>query len=990
MTNRLKNNGKEYWRSLDHLADSPEYIKHVEAEFPDLLPEIQNPVSRRKFLGIMAASMALAGLAGCRRPVEKVIPYVVQPEEIVPGIPKYYATTMPFGSSSFGIVVESHEGRPTKIEGNKLHPSTLGSSNVWMQAEILNLYDPDRSKKVLNNMAGSSWDEFVSYWRKKREESVLNKGEGLAILTEPFASPTMARLQKEFIRKFPKAKIVAYEPIGNENIYRGIQKAFNTNKTYRPDYLYDEAKVILSFDSDFLLTESESVLAAKRFSKGRDVTGGQDDINRLYMIESSFTSTGAMADHRLRLSRQLIEHYVTGLYFELKDRGIEIKLNGFLMKIPVDSWDDDWLGAVAEDLIGNRGHSLVIGGQTLSQNTHELIAAINDELGNTNKTATYYPADDVKISDAGDYQSLIDDSISGKIDTLIILGGNPVYHTPEFSDVISRVPNTVHLSSHINETSQNVTWHIHRAHFLEYWGDASAINGTKSIIQPLIEPLFGGKSDIEVFTTIIDGTDRRGYEIVRETWRDILKSNFEKKWRRVLHDGVLTDSQNKPEKLKNAEVSSIIGFDTEHSVNSLELTFNISPAVYDGRYANNGWLQELPHPISKLTWGNAVYLSPKSASELDVTNGDIIKIDANNESIELPIWILPGQPDYSIAVEVGYGRSHAGRVGNGVGVNIYGMRKFGQLDYINGVKVSKTGKVYPLASTQDHGSMEGRPLVREANLDEYKHNPDFAKDAESHPPLRNIYPEHDYSAGYQWGMTIDLSKCIGCNVCTIACQSENNIPVVGKEQVGNGREMHWIRLDRYFTGDTEDPKALFQPVACQHCENAPCEQVCPVQATSHDKEGLNVMTYNRCVGTRYCSNNCPYKVRRFNFFNYTSKTPEIVKMAMNPDVTVRFRGVMEKCTFCTQRINRGKISARKEGRELSDGEIVSACQQACPTEAITFGNINDPESAVALKKKDNLNYELLAELNVRPRNSYLARVRNPNPKLVGYKTNRGQ
>jgi molybdopterin-containing oxidoreductase family iron-sulfur binding subunit len=507
----------------------------------------------------------------------------------------------------------------------------------------------------------------------------------------------------------------------------------------------------------------------------------------------------------------------------------------------------------------------------------------------------------------------------------------------------------------------------------------------------MIEPLFGGKTAIELLHILAVGMDGHGYALVRDTWKKLIPGvGFEKKWREVLHDGLLSGSAlpvatptgGWPRRtLRHSPdlIQSSVG-----SLDNLELSLRLSPAVYDGRFANNGWLQELPDPITKLTWDNAALMSPQTAQELSVTSGDVVEISHEGRTLEIPVWIQPGHADYSITIPLGYGRTAAGRVGNNVGFSAYSLRSSGSQPLLTGnVDIRKTGRRHEFASTQNHGSMEGRPIVREATVEQYLDDPRFAEKMVEHPPLRSLSGEHKYDTGYQWGMTIDLTACIGCNACTIACQSENNIPIVGKEQVTNGREMHWMRIDRYYNGDPHDPEIVFQPIPCQQCENAPCETVCPVAATVHDKEGLNQMTYNRCIGTRYCSNNCPYKVRRFNFFNYTKDLTDVARLGQNPDVTVRSRGVMEKCTFCIQRINRAKQQAKKEGRQVRDGEILTACQQTCPTRAIQFGNIIDPESKVTESKMTDCNYHLLAELNVRPRNSYLARIRNPNPALAG-------
>jgi molybdopterin-containing oxidoreductase family iron-sulfur binding subunit len=580
----------------------------------------------------------------------------------------------------------------------------------------------------------------------------------------------------------------------------------------------------------------------------------------------------------------------------------------------------------------------------------------------------------------------------GKISTLIILGGNPVYNAPSdfnFSDVLENVPNSVHLSPGFDETSYKTTWHIPQSHYLESWGDCRATDGTLSVIQPLIAPLYESHDNIEVLSLITSGIEKKSYDVVYENWKNYLQSgDFDQIWRRILHDGVLADNQM-PIVTPSVNGNAINDYLQRNPIrvivpdhNNFEINFNVAPAVYDGRFANNGWLQELPDTISKLAWDNAAFMSQKTADHLGVKNEDVIVLTLEEREMALPVWILPGQAHFTISVAVGYGRTRAGRVGDNVGSSAYTIRSQQSFNVGLGLTVRKTLDTYPLANTQDHGSMEGRPLVREATLEEYSSNPNFAEEMVKHFPLVSLWDEYSYDEGYQWGMSIDLNACTGCNACTVACQSENNIPIVGKEQVKNGREMHWIRLDRYFAGDLDNPEMVHQPVACQHCEMAPCEQVCPVAATVHDDEGLNVMTYNRCIGTRYCSNNCPFKVRRFNFFNYTKDLPEIVHMVQNPDVTIRSRGVMEKCTYCIQRINVVKITAKNENRTVKDGDIQTACQQACPSEAISFGNINDPKSQVVALKQNNRTYDMLAELNIKPRTSYLAKLRNPNPELT--------
>ena len=980
--------GKEYWRSLDQLADTPEFRQMLEREFPEGASEMKNPVSRRNFLAMMGASLALAGLTACRRPVEKIVPYVKAPEQTIPGVPKYYATTMPLGTSAYGVVVENHDGRPTKIEGNEKHPASLGKSNSFMQAAILALYDPDRAQRPSQNGVETDWAAFVSMWKSLYAEYKKNDGAGLAVLSDAFAAPSKTRLMQEFKQTFPAATWVTYAPVTMENVYKGIEAV--TGSAWHPLYRFERAKVILALDHDFLLSENENIVHARGFADGRRVTNQKDEMNRLYAVESTYTLTGGMADHRLRLANNRIPAFTVMLANALKTQGVSLAID-----LPVaendPAIDTAWVSAVARDLLRQRGAGLVTAGAHQPTAVHALVFAINTALGNVGKTVGYRDLTDINEGSVIALADLTGQMEAGKIETLIILGGNPVYNAPAdlaFDVALGKVKNTIHLSAETNETAIQVAWHLPESHFLEAWGDARAVDGTLSLIQPMIAPLFETQSSLEVLHLLTYGEEKKGYDITRDTWKKIITgADFEKNWRRILHDGVLAGSALKEitPALKNrtltASQKNELAAQPLPDKDNLEITFRVSPAVYDGRFANNGWLQELPNTITKLSWDNAALVSHKTAQALGVKNEDVVTLNLDGRTLDMAVWILPGQAEFSVDVMLGYGRTAAGRIGNAVGFNAYQLRTTDRYHQSLGLTINKTGRTHEMANTQDHNSMEGRPLVREATLEEYRKDPKFADEMVEHPPLVSLWDEHSYTEGNQWGMTIDLNSCTGCNACAIACQSENNVPVIGREQVRNGREMHWIRLDRYFAGDIDDPEMVHQPVACQHCEMAPCEQVCPVAATVHDKEGLNLMTYNRCVGTRYCSNNCPYKVRRFNFFNYTNTLPDLLKMVQNPDVTVRSRGVMEKCTYCVQRISAAKISAKNQGKPLVDGDVTTACEQACPTNAIVFGNIIDPESAVSKAKQSNRRYEMLAELNIKPRTSYLAKLRNPNPEL---------
>jgi molybdopterin-containing oxidoreductase family iron-sulfur binding subunit len=999
---------RKYWRSLAQFEDRPEFRASLEREFPEGASELPEGMTRRQMMMLVGASASLAGLTGCRRPIEEIVPYVNAPEDVVPGIPRHYATTMPFRRSAYGLIVESHEGRPTKIEGNPAHPSTVGGSSSRVQASVLGLYDPDRSQSVMQKGARRSWADFVKAWEQLAQPHAGDGGAGLAVLSESFCSPTLARLATELRARYPKMQWATYDAVSDENRLAGLRQAVGRDVDLM--LRLDRASVILCLDADPLLTDPEMIRHARGFAAGRRAGASGGEMNRLYAVEGVYSLTGAMADHRLRLESRQIAHFLAALAARLAPGA-----GGAAAAVP--GVDQRWIDAVAKDLQANRGKSLIVTGERQPAAVHAAVCALNTLLGNTGKTVSYYETKDAMLPSVSALASLVASMKAGTVQTLVMLGGNPVFDAPadlDFSAALEKVPHAIAVGHGMDETSSKAEWHIPRAHYLESWGDARAVGGPLSVIQPLILPLFGGKSDVEVVGLMVGGKDRPGHEIVRETWKPILgEGDFDKTWNRVLHDGLLAGSEL-PEVMPAAGAASLADLARLTSAGApggLEVVFVPSAALHDGRFANDGWLQELPDPLTKLTWDNPALVSPTTAATLDVENGDMVRVDYNGRSVELPAWIVPGMADNVVALTLGYGRQRAGRVGNGVGFDTYPVRASKAPGFDGGATVSRRGTKHPLSATQNHGTMEGRPLVHESTVAELRARPSEPAaggahaPAESHgapqegapkrapkPSALGVYPgetprfslwnEHTYDQGHQWGMTIDLNACIGCNACMTACQSENNVPVVGKAQVANGREMHWLRVDRYFSGDSVDsPEVVFQPVPCMHCEDAPCEQVCPVAATVHDSQGLNVMVYNRCIGTRYCSNNCPYKVRHFNFFNLTKNTPDILKLAMNPDVTVRARGVMEKCTYCTQRINRAKIDAKLAGRELADGDVKTACQQACPASAIEFGDIRDKSSRVATAKADGRNYALLEELNTKPRTTYLSKVRNPNPDL---------
>ena len=1000
-------NDKSYWRSLERLLDSPAVREAVVSdaaartdEFPAGASDAPGGVDRRTMLTLMGASFALTGLEGCRRPLETIVPYVNAPEYVVPGIPNRYATTLPVGAGAHGVVVESHEGRPTKIEGNALHPSSLGAANTWTQAEILNLCDPDRSASVQRRATGedahrpSSWKFFDAFLAERLAELEEGGGAGLAVLSGAYSSPTLARLAAGLSSRFPAARWVVHEPLGDDHVFAGCEMA--TGQSCRPVYHLEQARKILSLDADFLHTESESLTAARGFAAGRKVAGPDGDMNRLYAVESALSLTGSSADHRLRLRGREVAPFAAALAREL---GVAAASTGAgATSLPEAAAAR--VKTLAADLQASPGEALVIAGRRQPPAVHALTLAINQALGALGRTVTLHPLEDVGIGDVDSLTELVAGMRDGAVKTLLILGGNPAYSMPvdlDFAGALAGVEHSIHLSTTFNETSRGVDWHLPETHFLEAWGDARAADGTPSVIQPLIAPLLDGRSAVEVLGQLAGGDAavggdataiRAGHDLVRETWLGLLGADdFERKWRRVLHDGVASEELlgERPAieagEIRAAATNAGAGADAEDA-GGLELTFHPSLATWDGRFANNSWLQELPDAITKITWDNAALISPATAEQFDLESGDLATLGYRDRTLDVPVFVLPGQADGSVALALGYGRTAAGRVGDGVGVNAYSLRHSTAPDFDAGLSLTKIKGSHLLAQTQEHWDMEGRDLIRESTLDGYRQDPGFAGEKPDPEKAHQLFPSHAYDEGPQWGMAIDLGSCVGCSACVVACQSENNIPVVGPDQVSKGREMHWLRIDRYFSGSAEDPEVAFQPVPCMHCENAPCEQVCPVAATVHDREGLNAMVYNRCIGTRYCSNNCPYKVRRFNFFNYTKDTPELMKLAMNPDVTVRSRGVMEKCSYCLQRISEAKIAAKHEGRPVADGEVKTACQQTCPTDAIVFGDVSDPDSKVSRWKASERDYVLLGELNNRPRTSYLARLRNPNPEWV--------
>ena len=1055
--------GRRYWRSLDELADTPEFKDWLHREFPQGASELEDGQNRRQFLKIMSASFALAGLglagAGCRRPEEKLEPFGQQQADYIYGEPQFFATAMPTRTGAIPLVVKSYEGRPIKIEGNALYPGSNGGTDRYAQASILDVYDPDRARHFKQDGKVVSREEALKSLDDLSAKFSANSGEGLAFLAESSTSPSRARLQKIIADNFPQSKWFTYDAIDSGIHQRAATQAFG--QPVKPIFHFDKAKVILSLDCDFLGGEDDTHNHIRKFAAGRRAGEG---MSRLYAVESLFTLTGASADHRLRVAASVIAKIAEEIGFQISTGTAVITANNISANA-VNQYLD-WIQPCVVDLLKHKGEALVVAGQRQPLEVHLLAYAINSALGAIGNTVTLIPATEAAGADLKNLDS-------ASMDTLVILGGNPAYNL----DQLLNAKTIVRFGYYEDETSNYVnsypsfsSWHFPAAHYLESWGDALTSDGTLVPIQPLIQPLFGGITELELLAHIAGESQTNPYDIVRSTqnlgngveW-GIGSLKAEEFWRKFLFNGFKPNSASEPVSANfSAQTPNIKS--VAPAAENLEVIFYRDSKVDDGRYANNGWMQELPDPITKMTWDNAVLVSRKTARELGVANGDIVEISLNGKTVTGPIWTQPGMADYSLGLALGYGREKAGRVGTGVGFNAY---KIFSGKYIEtGAMVRKTGETYTLACTQNHWSMEGHPAVREANLDEFLKEPKFAQEdfhGVEPPIVKSLYPnpldEAKKTALHQWGMSVDLNACVGCGTCVIACQSENNIPIVGKDQVLRGREMHWMRIDRYFTSDPkrknnpsifdpmadenqtdanqqfaewiDDVQAVNQPMMCQMCEAAPCENVCPVAATVHDQEGLNVMAYNRCIGTRYCSNNCPYKVRHFNFLDFnkrpltelkgpmysttlTHKTDgqwdllrwwkdtnsgmrtedewDLIKLSKNPDVTVRMRGVMEKCTYCTQRIEQAKIAQKVKAGSTGNVRLSeaagtvpkTACQQACPAGAIVFGDVSDADSTVSKLKLQPLNYSVLSDLLTKPRTTYLARVRNPNPAMPDY------
>ncbi|MGB0375194.1 MAG: TAT-variant-translocated molybdopterin oxidoreductase [Opitutales bacterium] len=1090
MEEKSQEHGAKYWKSLDDLAETPAFKEWVEKEFPSGASELEG-VGRRNFMKIMAASFGLAGLGmtGCRRPKQHILPYAEQPENLIPGVANFYCSSVPGLTANTPVIVESHQGRPTKIEGNPSYKAFGGATTIYDQASILDLYDPDRSTASNFNNSKVPAYQVKDFLVSLKDTNTDSKGAGLAILAEPSASPSRIALKKAFEARYPKATWTEYTPSQYLNSREAAQSVFGRSVKSSVDF--SQAKRILSIDSDFLSEGDDALAKSRGFTAKRKILNKSEvsKMNRLYSVESNLTTTGSMADHRLRLSVSQMPAFLAKLGIELinlSNSGGELlsQLSSIASTCEIE---DKWVKECAADLYNSKGHSVILLGDHLSVETQALGFYLNQILSAPLTLLEHADsASDLSIS------NLADSINTGSVKTLIILGGNPVFDAPadlKWAKLLNKVDTTVHLSYSYNETSAESDYHIAQSHYLETWSDGRTSEGHLVPVQPLIEPLFDTFDELSLLSSIIYDAPVENYAIVKDTFTNLGGTDFNQ----FLKQGIL-DSISYSSYTGTVDISALAQLLNQAStqkvnlgLSNLELRFIPSFHAFDGRYANNGWMMECPDPITKLTWDNALLISPRLAKELESTYGVsifatstsmneegaffksakgelqknssvfkrgkesavIAQIKVGNNQLEIPMHVVPGLANYTVILPYGMGRQLVGRVGENVGINTYGLRTSDGMGFITGVELKATEKRFFLANTQEHWSMEGRAIVREGTVDYYKKNPDFVNQmgVESHAPANYGYKdkasladksqnqyrgnsayvhpkfnepdpnvkvwkgkEELYPNNQQWGMTIDLNTCTGCSACVVACQSENNIPIVGKDQVLRGREMHWIRLDRYFSAEKykasevpEDVQVSFMGMTCAHCENAPCESVCPVNATVHDKEGLNTMAYNRCVGTRYCANNCPYKVRRFNFFDWNKREigefykgplgpveePELEKMRANPDVTVRMRGVMEKCTYCVQRIQAAKINQKSiagasNDTAVPDGTIKTACQQVCPNDSISFGDISDPNSEVSMMKASDRNYSVLGYLNVRPRTTYLARLRNPNKLMPDY------
>jgi molybdopterin-containing oxidoreductase family iron-sulfur binding subunit len=1019
-----------YWRSMNELArleadegPSEDAMNEFAASSAD--SEVADPLSRRSFVQVMGASLALAGVAGagCKRyEKEEIVPLSRRPEDQIPGVPNYYATAWDFAGFGQALVATSYEGRPIKLDGNAEHPFAAGgtvigterhgASSIWAQASILDMYDPDRSRAATKDGAGSTVADFRA-WLEGERQQLRSRAPRVRVLAEANSSPTLARLRAELTSQLPGLQWVEYEAVSFDNERDGHKLAFG--RPVRMLAKLADARTVVTLDADLFVEHPAALKYARDWARARRFERsslGDGQMSRLYAIESTFSSTGTVADHRLPLRSEQILPFAMAMEAKLSNGA------GPDAAFLADPEIARHLDAIVEELVDNRGHAVVIAGRKQPPIVHALVARINAAIGAVGQTLDYVAEPDTDVAPtaqrphhAASLARLVQEIKQKQVDYLFIIGGNPVYDAPadlDFAGALAGVKASVHLSLYQDETSKKTTWHVPRAHFLEAWNDVRTIDGTHTLAQPLIQPMFGGVSPIELVQLLI-GAEPDAFAAVKATFDELRPSVT---WRQAVHDGFVASPAATVSGLTVGQLQPVTLTDTQRAgmrlaQGQLEVTFAPSMQLWDGRFANNAWLQETPDFLTKITWDNYAMVGPSTAKDLHLANDTLIKVKVGDQELEVACYTMPGQAPYSIALVLGGGRTAAGKKGGDgkhkVGFDVNRLRSLASLDVFNGATVTATGKAYQLANVQEHWDIrEGIKkdvaqkgiakrldiLVKEVPVAEAR-KADWKAESTPGFPLTSLFKEKTYPEDKvrKWGMAIDLGNCTGCNSCMVACQAENNVPVVGKANVIRNREMHWIRIDRYFSGPSDNPTVVHQPLGCVHCEAAPCEVVCPVGATLHSSEGLNDMVYNRCVGTRYCLNNCGYRVRRFNFFDYNAEFKEardkVRNLLFNPEVTVRHRGVMEKCTYCVQRIQNAKIKAKNERRDVFDGEITTACAAACPTEAIVFGDLNDETSRVARLHRDKRDYALLNnELNTKPRTHYLARVKNPNPKLV--------
>jgi molybdopterin-containing oxidoreductase family iron-sulfur binding subunit len=1071
----LSEGGKQYWRSIDEYVDSPEFEEFVKREYPVHSEDWNTSFSRRNFVKLMGATLAFAGLSGCViQPAEKIVPYVRTTPDMLPGVPLFFATAMSIGGHATGLLAKSYEGRPVKLEGNPEHPGSNGSTHVFAQAALLDMYDPDRSQEVQFRGTPKSWQNFMTSIRSAIEENRVDGGGGIRFLTPTVTSPTLIDQFRRLRAELPNFRWYQYEPVNNDNAMAGARMAFGS--PVHSVYRFDQAERILSLDADIFSGTNPRYMGDT--IAGRRVNEQRHEMNRMYVVETTVSLMGAKADHRLAVKPSQMPEIAKAIAAALGVGGATSTY----------SQNGSWISAMAKDLMEHRGRSLVVAGDNQPPIVHALAHAMNGALGNVGTTVTY--TDPLAVSERTQIEGLrelVTDIDAGRVKMLVIMGGNPTYNTPADlrlnRERLDKIPLRIHQGLYFDETAEHCHWHINGKHFLESWSDARGYDGTASIVQPLIQPLYAGHNEHELVQLFFrENFDQRDIDIVKGFWQTqninmsrpaaavtstpqthsseaasteghgaqpaaspapanrpaansaqpaapqaprpaansaapAATATFDDNWRRIVHDGVVPNSAS-PARTMAANAGFLSAQQaTPASSGNIEISILPDPSIYDGRFANNGWLQELPNPLTKVTWENVALISPATAARLGLNRGndpdevsggergiafintrgsnmtaDVVTLNYQGANISkgVPVWIQPGQPDDVVTIYQGYGRTRAGRIGTGIGYNAFDVMRSDAVNFGFGT-LTATGEKATIATTQIHFNLEGRDILRVFDHDVFEATPEKWHQPDEYP--KTMYQDaakqyqEQYARHYKWGMTIDLNACVGCNACVIACQAENNIPVVGKEQVERNREMQWLRIDSYYGGeDVGNPNGPhFQPILCQQCEQAPCEVVCPVTATVHSAEGLNDMVYNRCVGTRYCSNNCPYKVRRFNFLLYQDWDTPQYKLMRNPDVTIRSRGVMEKCTYCTQRISAARIEAEKDGRAIRDGEVVTACQAACPTNAFTFGDLNDPNSEVSKAKKDHRDYKLLNELNTQPRTTYLAGFKNQNKEMPDYK-----